>query len=82
MPAGPAVPGARDAGLETVVRFMGRLPNERPEVAAAADVFVLPSLAEGLSVALLEALSLGVPAVCSNVGDLGGRSPAGRTAIS
>ncbi len=62
---------ARDAGLETVVRFMGRLPNERlPEVAAAADVFVLPSLAEGLSVALLEALACGVPAVCSNVGDL------------
>ncbi|HQK89268.1 MAG TPA: glycosyltransferase, partial [Acidobacteriota bacterium] len=62
---------AREAGLETVVRFMGRLPNERlPEVLAAADVFVLPSLAEGLSIALLEALACGVPAVCSNVGDL------------
>jgi len=61
----------RSQGLEDNVRFMGRLPNERlPEVAAAADVFVLPSLAEGLSIALLEALACGVPAVCSNVGDL------------
>ena len=34
----------------------------------AADVFVLPSLAEGLSNALLEALSASLPAVVTDVG--------------
>jgi glycosyltransferase involved in cell wall biosynthesis len=36
----------------------------------AADVFVVPSLAEGLSIAAVEALACGTPLVASNVGGL------------
>jgi glycosyltransferase involved in cell wall biosynthesis len=42
-----------------------------PELLAAADVFVFPtSTDEGLGLGPLEALSAGVPTVCSAVGDL------------
>jgi len=52
------------------VLLMGALP--RPQVwriVAAADGFVLPSRYEGMPNALLEALSLGVPSVVTDVGD-------------
>ena len=53
-------------GLERSVQ----LPGERADVRAwmhAADVFVLPSLWEGLPNALLEAMALGLPTVASRV---------------
>ena len=39
-----------------------------PELMAASDIFVLPSLAEGLPYALLEAGYCGLPVVATNVG--------------
>jgi glycosyltransferase involved in cell wall biosynthesis len=60
---------ARDLGVDDLVRFHGA--KRKDEVAAAlrrADVFVLPSLWETLSCALLEALSTGLPVVATRVG--------------
>ncbi len=54
-------------GLSDVVRFAGHVPSIAT-VLAAADIFVLPSRSEGLSLALLEALLAGLPCVATRVG--------------
>ena len=56
-----------DAGLQDHARIVGFQENVR-EYLAMADAFVLPSVDEGLPIALLEALAVGVPAICTPVG--------------
>lgn len=67
--------GNASAGLDRVissshvngeVRFLGHR-KDAPEVLAAADVFVFPSLYEGLGGALIEAMALGLPIVASDI---------------
>jgi glycosyltransferase involved in cell wall biosynthesis len=59
---------ARNLGLQNRVVFAGFAPQENlKEFYAAADFFVLPSLAEGLPLVMLEALASGNPIVATNV---------------
>jgi glycosyltransferase involved in cell wall biosynthesis len=57
------------AGLGARVRLLGRKEDVVP-ILSAADVFAFPSLYEGLPVALLEALALGIPAVASDIPEI------------
>jgi len=54
-------------GLSDSVRFLG-LRHDVPECLAAMDVFVLPSLNEGMGRALVEAMAAGRPVVATRVG--------------
>ena len=56
-------------GLSSHVRFLGE-QRQVADVLAAADLFVLPSRKEGLGVAILEAMALGLPVVASAVGGI------------
>lgn len=56
-------------GLEDLVRFVGTVTPERMQaLQAAADVFLLPSLFEGLSLALYEAMAMETVPVAADVG--------------
>ncbi|MFL5617306.1 MAG: glycosyltransferase [Gemmatimonadaceae bacterium] len=54
-------------GVSDRVRFLGHRPDV-PALLAAADLFVLPSLYEGLPLAALEAMAAGVPVIATAVG--------------
>lgn len=60
---------ARELEIEDSVIFTG-YREDVPRLMAAFDVFAMASLHEGLSIALLEAMSLGKPPVVTRVGGL------------
>jgi len=60
---------ARQEGLAARVHFLG-LRSDIPNLLAGADIFVMPSLSEGLPLALLEAMFAGRPIVATRVGEV------------
>jgi len=58
---------AQRLGVSARVYFLGHRSDARA-VAAACDVFVLPSRSEGFPVVMLEAMAAGVPVVATDVG--------------
>ena len=60
---------ARQLGIDSNVIFTGFRPDV-PRLVAAADLFVLSSLFEGLPISLLEAMGLGIPVVATRVGGI------------
>jgi glycosyltransferase involved in cell wall biosynthesis len=76
-----AIAGRGDLGVELRARadalgvadrlhLLG-LRDDIGHLLAAADVFAMPSMAEGLPLALLEAMTAGLPIVATDVGDVG-----------
>ncbi len=54
-------------GIDERVRFLGRR-DDVPQLLASCDLFALPSLYEGSSLAVLEAMAAGAPIVSSAIG--------------
>ena len=55
--------------LDTVVHLCG-FRDDIPEKLAESDIFVLPSLFEGIPLSLIEAMATAMPIVASNVGGI------------
>lgn len=57
----------RQLGLQERVKFVGELPREQVlNKLKEADIFLFPSLKEGGTWALMEAMAAGLPCVCMN----------------
>ncbi|MBM4402397.1 MAG: glycosyltransferase family 4 protein [Candidatus Cloacimonetes bacterium] len=67
-----------ELGLENKVEFLG-YREDIPEILAATDIFVLPSLEEPFGRVLIEAMAMKVPVVASNVGGIPEIVDAGRS---
>ena len=57
----------KEYGLEDEIVFLGPL-SELPDTYASFDIFVLPSLNEGMPMAVLEAMASGRPVVATRIG--------------
>lgn len=59
---------AENLGVTSYVRFAGTVPySELPQKYREADIFILPSLAEGMPLVVLEAMGTGLPIIASRV---------------
>lgn len=61
----------KNFNLQTRINFLGLLPHKKVyEEMRKSDIFVLPSRIEGLPLALLESMALGLLVVATAVGDI------------
>lgn len=59
---------AENLGVASHIHFSGSVPYaELPEKYRRADIFILPSLAEGMPLVVLEAMGTGLPIIASRV---------------
>lgn len=62
---------ANEVGLNSQIRFLGWIDeNDKVDLLRVGDVFALTSYNEGLPMALLEAMSVGLPPIVSRVGSV------------
>jgi glycosyltransferase involved in cell wall biosynthesis len=71
---------AAEAGVASRVTFLGHR-DDVPQLLACADAVVLPSLAEGFPLAILEAMTASRPVIATTVGDVADAILPGETGL-
>ncbi len=62
---------AKSLGVQNRISFLGAIvPEKIPHILADADIFVRPSLSEGLGNSFLEAFAAGLPVIATPVGGI------------
>lgn len=61
---------AKSLGFEDRIKFTGPVYEDVPSYLACMDIFVLPSIKEGLGLALVEAMAAARPCVASDIGGI------------
>ena len=56
----------KELKIDDRVRFLG-FRRDIPEICVASDLFIFPSYQEGLPVSVMEAMSSGLPIICSSI---------------
>ena len=57
---------AKELQVDDKISFLG-FRKDIIEITKVSDIFIFPSLQEGLPVALMEAMASGLPVICSNI---------------
>ena len=57
---------SKELGVEKKVHLLG-FRRDIPEICKISDLFVFPSLREGLPVSMMEAMACGLPVICSDI---------------
>lgn len=57
---------SKTLGVKDKVMFLG-FRDDIPEICSASDLFLFPSYQEGLPVSVMEAMSAGLPIICSSI---------------
>lgn len=71
---------ARELGVAARVTFFSNL-HDFAESLNAIDVFVLPSERPGMGVTMLEAMGMGIPVICTDIGRAGSEIRDGETGL-
>ncbi len=62
---------SKKLGLDGRVFFRGEIENERlPEILSGYDIFIRPSLSEGMGISFIEAMAAGIPVIGTKVGGI------------
>ena len=57
--------------LNNFIKFYGKIDNEDvPKFMSASDIFLLPSLTEGMPISIIEAITIGLPVIATRVGGI------------
>lgn len=72
---------AAAAGITNSVHFLGYRQEDTHALMAGFDVYVQPALKEAFGLSVIEAMALGLPVVCSDVGGMRRTVEAGATGL-